>query len=235
MTLLCSERLLGLFRRSFPNVTVARRTEPLPAEALDPTIDFQMSVAELGAAFRRDFAAFPARQNYLVPDTALRDKLRARYRQGANKVVGISWRSINPEIGARKSIALTAWLPLLKTSGITFVNLQYGDSRAEVEALRRIHGVGLITDPEIDTMGDMDRVAAQVAAMDHVVSISNTAVHLAGALGVPATVLLPPGHARLWYWFRGLEGCAWYPGARLLAGDGGWDQLIAKAAVGLRP
>ena len=233
VTLLCSERLLGLFRCAFPHVTVALRADPLPAAALAPDIDFQMSVAELGLAFRRDFQAFPLRPHYLTADTALRDKLRKRYRQGANQLVGISWRSINPEIGAQKSIPLATWLPLLKTPGMTFVNLQYGDSRAEVEDLRRAHGITLVNDPDIDSLGDMERVAAQVAAMDHVVSISTTTVHLAGALGVPVSVLLPPGHARLWYWFRGLEACAWYPSVRLLAADADADQTVTAARVGL--
>lgn len=235
VTLLCSERLLGLFRTAFPNVTVERRAEPLPAAALAPDIDFQMSIAELGLAFRRDFSAFRPGPAYLTPDAHLRDKLRKKYRQGSNKLVGISWRSINPEIGAQKSIPLNAWVPLLKTPGVTFVNLQYGDTRAEVEELRRAHGITLVTDPEIDTLGDMQPVAAQIAAMDQVISISNTTVHLAGALGVPVTVLLPPGHARLWYWFRGLERCAWYPSARLLSGGAHGSDLIAAAAVGLAP
>ncbi len=228
VTLLCSERLLGLFRRSFPNITVAQRRTPLPAEATAKDIDLQMSLAELGAAFRPNLAAFPDHAAYLAVDPSQRDALRAKYlaRAPSHRLIGIAWRSINPEIGALKSFALTDWLPFLKTPGVTFVNLQYGDSRAEVDALAREHGVAILDDPEVNLLGDIDAVAAQVAAMDKVISISNTTVHLAGALGVPAWMLLPTGYARLWYWFAASDRCAWYPSVTFLEGS----DAVAQAA-----
>ena len=238
VTLLCSARLVPLFRRSFPGITVDTRTAPLPPSAVSRDIDLQMSLAELGAAFRRTFEEFPERQKFLAVDVNKRDALRNKYLAGRTErlLVGISWRSINPEIGAQKGIPLAQWLPILKVPGIAFVNLQYGDCRAEIEGLRREHGVDIVDDADIDTLGDVDPVAAQIAAMDHVISISNTTVHLAGAAGVPVWVLLPKGHARLWYWFRGLERCAWYPTAKLLTSpdEGGWSQLIAQCAADLQ-
>ena len=39
-------------------------------------------------------------------------------------------------------------------------------------------------------------------ACDAVVTVSNTTAHLAGALGRPTWVMVPHGHARIWYWFR---------------------------------
>ncbi len=237
VTLLCSERLVSLFRRSFPNITVDVRRSPLPVAAVAQDIDFQMSLTELGAAFRRSFDAFPVQARTLAVDQGRRAALRRKYLEGRDKslLVGVSWRSINPEIGEQKGVPLARWLPILKLPGITFVSLQYGDCRDELTALQREHGVALLHDPEIDTLGDMDPVAAQVAAMDLVISISNTAVHIAGAAGVPVWVLLPKGHARLWYWFRGLKRCAWYPQARLLSSEneGNWDQLVAACAAEL--
>ncbi len=238
VTLLCSERLVKLFRRSFPDVTVDVRKSPLPAAALSKDIDLQMSLAELGAAFRPNIESFPSREEYLAVDGVLRDKLRRKYQSGREKslLVGISWRSINPEIGGQKSLPLAAWLPILKVPGVTFVNLQYGDCRAEIEALLSEHGVRIIDDGEINILGDMDAVAAQVAAMDQVISISNTTVHLAGAAGVPVWVLLPKGQARLWYWFRGSDRSVWYPKAQLMtsAQEGDWSPLISESAAMLK-
>ena len=238
VTLLCSERLVKLFRRSFPDVTVDVRKSPLPAAALSKDIDLQMSLAELGAAFRPNVQSFPTREKYLTVDGVLRDKLRRKYLAESEKnlLVGISWRSINPEIGGQKSLPLAAWLPILKVPGITFVNLQYGDCRAEIRALQSEYGVRIIDDGEINTLGDMDAVAAQVAAMDQVISISNTTVHLAGAAGVPVWVLLPKGQARLWYWFRGSDRSVWYPKAQLMtsAQEGDWGVLIAESAALLK-
>jgi hypothetical protein len=216
---------------------VETRAAPLPPAAVSSDIDLQMSLAELGGAFRPRFDEFPARHKFLAVDEQMRDALRQKYLAGRSdhRLVGIAWRSINPEIGAQKSVALAAWLPLLKTPGVTFVNLQYGDCAAEIERLRREHGVNIINDTDIDTLADMDPVAAQTAAMDLVISISNTTVHLAGAAGVPVWVLLPKGHARLWYWFRGLDRCAWYPSAKLLTSqnEGDWHQLLDRCASDL--
>ncbi len=238
VTLLCSARLVPLMRRSFPSVTVDTRAAPLPAAAVSKDIDLQMSIAELGIVFRKGFDEFPERQTFLVVDANTRDALRAKYLAGrtARPLVGISWRSINPEIGAQKSVPLAAWLPILKVPGVTFVNLQYGDCSEEIESLRRDHGVDIINDADINTLGDMDPVAAQTAAMDLVISISNTTVHLAGGAGIPTWVLLPKGHARLWYWFRGLERCAWHPSVMLLTSpdEGDWSRLIAHCAADLQ-
>jgi len=236
VTLLCSERLVNLFQRSFPGAAVAVRKSPLPAPALAPDIDAQMSLAELGAAFRPDFAAFKP-SPYLTADAGAVRKLRQKYLHFGNPlIVGISWSSTHPGIGAQKSAALAEWLPLLKVPGVTFVSLQYGDCRAEIEELRRQHGISIIHDTDIDLQGDMDLPAAQIAAMDHVITISNTAAHLSGALGIPTWILLPQGQARLWYWFRGLESCAWYPNARLLRSpeEQGWQSLMTLCAEDLQ-
>ena len=62
--------------------------------------------------------------------------------------------------------------------------------------------------------------------MDQVVSIDNSTVHLAGALGKPVWTLLP--HAPDWRWLLAREDTPWYPSMRLFrqqtAGD--WKGVI---------
>jgi len=238
VTFLCSPRLVALFRRSFPGIRVDARQLPPPPSALQKGIDYQMSVAELGAAFRPTFESFPGTSHYLRADETLRHELRTKYlaKRKGNLLVGVSWRSINPEIGRVKSIPLAAWLPILQVPGITFINLQYGDCVAEIDDIRRAYNVDIIDDKDINPSGDMDPLAAQVAAMDLVISISNTTVHLAGGLGIPTWMLLPRGHARLWYWFRGSERCVWYPNTGFLEmGEGpeAWHEMLAAVSSNL--
>ena len=63
-----------------------------------------------------------------------RRDLRRKYqamRPGA-RLVGISWRSSNHEVGWLKGQDLLAWAPILSVVGnVAFVNLQYGDCREE--------------------------------------------------------------------------------------------------------
>ncbi len=245
VVLLCSERLVPLMRRSFPQARVELRPQgpveqrkPLPAAATARDIACQMSLSDLGAAFRRSFSDFPARPSFLKADTARRDALRKRYtaaRPGA-PLIGLSWSSRhNFEYGWLKSVALADWAPILQTPGAAFVNLQYGDWTDTLADIRARTGVDILQDPDVDPLKDMDAFAAQVAAMDLVISVSNTTVHVAGALGVPTWVMLPEGRGRLWYWFNGRTDSPWYSAVRLLARDGmdeteGWPPLIARCA-----
>ncbi len=238
VTLLCSERLLPLMRRSFPAVTVEHRAEPLPACAVDPSIDLQLSLSELGLAFRQNFAAFPMRSKFLKADQHKQDSLRAKYqahRPGA-RLVGISWMSQkNYELGWLKSQSLLSWAPILSTPRVLFVNLQYGDRQQELEKVRKQLGIELLHDDSIDPLVDMDGFAAQVAAMDLVVSASNTTVHTAGALGVPVWVLAAKGRGRFWYWFRGKTDCPWYPSAHFITQEkeGDWSSVLNRCSADL--
>lgn len=139
--------------------------------------------------------SFRHHAGYLVPDAARTAALRSRYRsRGGRLVVGISWRSTNRLFGQRKSVPLADWEPILDLPGITFVALQHGDIADEAAA------AGLLHDREIDPLVDLDGFAAQTAAMDLVVSVSNSTVHFAGALARPCWLMLPSGNGLLWHW-----------------------------------
>ena len=110
---------------------------------------------------------------YLKPDKKKVSEFRARYRSlGDGPVIGISWRSGNYKVGARKSLELSALAPMLKLPGAVFVNLQYGNCKDEIESLERDSGVTLYTDDQVNSLKDLDAFAAQVAAMDLVISTS---------------------------------------------------------------
>ena len=57
--------------------------------------------------------------------------------------------------------------------------------------------------------------------------------HLAGALGVPARVMLPA--APDWRWLRGRERSPWYPSLRLYRQDEarGWETVTRAVAASL--
>jgi hypothetical protein len=106
---------------------------------------------------------------------------RARYGAlGPGPLVGIAWASGNlgrPE----RNAPLALWDPILALPGVTFVSLQYGGSAGDIAAVREGLGVAIHIDPAIDQFASLEAFAAQVDAMDLVVSITNTTVHMAGA------------------------------------------------------
>lgn len=209
----CSPRLVPVFARSFPQAIVKRYLGQ--GERATPPADFdvQISITSLGKYFRPSLKDFPRHQGYLKGDRMRTAALRARYRAIApgNLVVGLSWRSKSDRLGVHKSADLATWADVLRVPGVTFVNLQYGDCAAELATVKQALGVDIVQDPEINPLGSMDEFFAQVAAMDLVITTSNTTVHVAGSLNIPTSLLLPSGIASLWYWFLNSADSPWYP------------------------
>lgn len=241
----CKDRLAPVFARSFPQATVVAYRNQREAATSADGIDFQSPVASLGEHLRPSLANFPRAAHYMKADPVQVATLRERYRQIApgNLIVGLSWRSKNAEIGEIKSADLALWRDVLLTPGVTFVNLQYGDCASELAAVKATLGVDVVQDADIDPLADMDGFFAQVAAMDLVISTSNTTVHVAGSLGVPTWLLLQGSPADLWYWFRGRSDSPWYAALRILRqvplekerdNQRLWDNGLARIARDLR-
>ncbi|MBL8630619.1 MAG: hypothetical protein JNM81_13365, partial [Rhodospirillaceae bacterium] len=113
-------------------------------------------------------------------------------------------------------------------------SLQYGPAAADIERVTKDLRAEIFVDPDINPMGDLDDFAAQVKAMDVVVSVSNTTVHFAGALNVPTLALVPQGRGNLWYFRLGTQ-VLWYPSVRLLRQDQPqqWQGVVEKVRQSL--
>ena len=155
----------------------------------------------------QDFTRQPNR--YPRADPVRRRFLRERLGGKGRLICGISWRSVNPMIVEWKTLPLASLAEPLACQEVRLVSLQYGDVAAEIAALRRETGIEIIEELSIDNFHDIDGLVSLIDACDLVISISDTTVHLAGALGRPTWVLLHD--VPDWRW--GLMGnrCLWYP------------------------
>ncbi|MES1156653.1 MAG: tetratricopeptide repeat protein [Alphaproteobacteria bacterium] len=219
-------RLVPLYKRTFPRAegVFAYGEAPPGAEA-------QIAVGGLGAALNLPAVDGGA---FLRADTGNVAALQEKYRALADgrPVVGIAWGSSKSRFAAQRTSSLLEWEPLLK-SPYFFVNLQYGEVAQEIAEAQRVLGCEIFRDPEIDQLKDLDGFAAQIAALDQIVSVANTTVHFAGALGKPCVALLsPPTRGLLWYW--GVEGerTPWYGSVRLIrrAVKDEWRGAVESAA-----
>ena len=109
-----------------------------------------------------------------------------------------------------------------------------GDAAAATDALRegeREALGGLATVHE--AVGDFADTAALAQMMDLVVTVDTSVVHLAGALGRPAWVLLPAQPD--WRWLLGRADSPWYPTVRLFrqAEPGDWDGVLSRVGEAL--
>ena len=223
----CEKRLVPLFSRSFPTITCANMDDPDMGNAEDTKFDLHAPLGNAGRWLRADLASFPARPPYLVADSQQRQTLRNRYLERGNDVlVGIAWYSKSRIYSVRKSMTLHDLRQLLEMPGITFIDLQYGDTSEERKAFTAETGIEVFHDDGVDQLADLDIFASQVAAMDMVVTISNTTAHMAGALGVPTLLMLET--APIWYWMLERENCPWYPSLRLFRQQerGAWKGVV---------
>jgi tetratricopeptide (TPR) repeat protein len=230
-------RLRALLQRSFPDMLVICR-EDLPADFFTQhNILAHCANGDLPHLLKLDMADYPGRDGFLTahPSTVL--QLRDRYRLlfPGKQLVGISWRSGNSSSATIRSIDLPLWMPIFETPDCAFISLQYGDISKDVELLRQDHGVEVYIDADVNAMQDMDRFAAQVAALDVVISVDNSTVHVAGALGKTTWALIPS--APDWRWLkRDRRDTIWYRSVTLLRQEPGadWTAPVQEAAECLR-
>jgi cytochrome c-type biogenesis protein CcmH/NrfG len=226
----CDRRLAPLFARSFPGVPVISGFDPAKHPELE--IAAHLPSGSLARFFRESPAAFAAvKSPYLFADAAERERLRSKYHDG-RLLIGLAWHTRNAKSGRRRSIALTALAALFDNPRHKCVSLQYG-AHAELEAQVQAAGVALMVDSTVDQLGDIDRFAAQVAAMDLVIAIDNSTAHLAAALGRPTWLLLP--FAPDWRWLLETEKSPWYPTMRIFRQSqrGDWPSVVRQVHTAL--
>jgi tetratricopeptide (TPR) repeat protein len=226
----CDARLKALFTRSFPGVNVFPGCGPGSHPELE--IVSQLPIGSLPGLFRSVSSAFAATTSpYLIANPAARKRLRARYADG-RRLMGLAWYTKNSKTGRLRSIDLSLLAPLFGRPDIRWISLQYGDP-GMLEDQASAANVPILIDRTVDQLSDLDIFAAQIAAMDLVITIDNSTAHLAGALGVPVWVLLP--FAPDWRWLLDREDCLWYPTMRLFRQTelGNWQSVVERVRSSL--
>ena len=242
LTLAVESRLMPLFRRSYPDIEVTPhrtvsfegrvwRTYP---EITDyRQFDYWAAMGDFLPSLRPTVESFPDRRAFLTPDPDRVAHWKAELEKlGPQPKVGMLWKSANlSSERARQFSAFEEWEPVLKTPGVTFVNLQYGDCEKEIAFAKEAFGIEIWQPPGIDLKKDLDDVMALCAAVDLVVGYSNATMNLAGAVGTRAFMLT--GAAA---WTRlGTDYYPWYPSVRCFVTQqyGHWGEAMAGMAKAL--
>jgi len=227
----CDERLEGLFRRSFPQASVygTRRAKGTPAWVDEHQFDAGCAIGQLPQYYRPTPASCPGTP-YLVADPERRVQWRALLDSlGARPKIGIAWsggRRVTNSAG--RAIGLDAFRPLIESVDADFVSLQYSKGTEDEIAAS---GLPVRHWPRAVASNDYDDAAALVAELDCVVGVHTAAMHLAGALGTPATVLVPS--KTLWIWSTPGDApgdMPWYRSVRRFnqRPDEPWDKTVRR-------
>jgi hypothetical protein len=230
-------RLVGLFGRSFPGLGIVphatqrdkgrrRRWVPDP-----PASDAWTPMASLARRYRRERTTFPDRRGYLHPAPERIAHWQGWLSARPGLKVGLLWKG-SSAAGARtlQYCPFAVLEPVLKTPGVTFVNLQYGDSTAE-QAEAQAMGVSMLPPPGLDLRNDLDDLAALCVALDVVIGPANATTNLAGACGAEAWFLTAPAP----WTHLGTSGPPWYPQARAFTArrHGEWTEAVGELASAL--
>ena len=223
------DRLLKIYKRSLPDVTVISSKELLEGYWKASDFDLQSPLGSICQHRFHKLSDYGPCSRFLRDDPILTAQLRQRYSDG-RPLVGISWQGGGKANRiAMKSLKLKQLTPILQRSDCRFVSLQYGDDGPHLERYRKNSGIEVLHDDAIDPLKDMDGWLSQVAAMDAVISIANTTVHGAGGLGIPTVCLVSQQSDWRWIDPEVYEGCYWYPSVDALyqSRDSSWQQALS--------
>ncbi|MES3001648.1 MAG: tetratricopeptide repeat protein [Pseudomonadota bacterium] len=143
-------------------------------------------------------------------------------RAGTGPGIGLVW-SGNPGYAGdrRRSLALREFRYALPP-GPRYWRLQKDVSAADAP--------WLAGDPPIERFEEDDFIhtAAQIAALDLVVTVDTSILHLAGTVGTPTWLLLP--FTADFRWATDTESTPWYPGVKLFRQEraGDWAPVLAR-------
>ena len=220
---ICRNRLVSLFERSFPALSFVG-----VGSDKDKNINQSQAVhVAMGDLPRwlwhrsEHYLGLP----YLKVNEDEKQRFIKEYAAQGKKRIGISWFGGRDKQKTRRSTSLNSWVKLCSAfkARAEFYSLQYNVSK---EDKKQLNSMGIIVIEEIDPMKNMDQFASFMAGLDLVISVDNSTVHLAGALGVPCWVLLPKLHE--WRWsYQGSESI-WYDSLYLFKNthDREWEQVM---------
>ncbi len=195
-----------------------------------PRFDLHCPLMSLPLACGLRLDQLPGPVPYLAADSRATEAWRRRLGAEPGLTVGLAWAG-NPAHGndRQRSLPFERLSPLLSLPGLRFVSLQVGPRAADLAGLPQ---AAAILDVSAE-LTDFAATAALVQSLDLVIAVDTAIVHLAGALGHPAWVLL--AHAPDWRWLKDRSDSPWYPSLRLFRQrqPGDWEGVIAEVAVAL--
>ena len=206
------------------NITVIEKGGALPA------FDLYCPVMSLPLAFKTALTSIPETTPYLRPD---HDKLlewRRRLGEKTRPRIGLAWSgSLTHKNDRNRSIPLNVLEELLKRP-FEFHSLQKEIRPEDMNVLSRMQHIH----SHQNDLKDFSDTASLAQEMDLVISVDTSVAHLAGALGIPAWVLLP--HTPDYRWLLDRDDTPWYPNSTLFRqpSRGDWNSVIKAVSARLK-
>ena len=232
ITYVCDDRLINIFKRSLNGIDIVGESDYIKNEN---HFDAYHKI-NLGTIFRymhEPLSEIPKLDTFQVKKE-IYESIKKRYPKKNKKIIGLSWKSKNLDIGQSKSMQLSDLEELLLDKKYEFINLQYGDVDNEIRQLDQ-RGITIYDDKSIDKFNDLESLFAITSLCDMVITTSNITAHIAGALKIKVFLLLPKYRGRVWYW-EDQNISSWYPSIEIIEQeiDGSWGTLTNQLYTKLK-
>jgi len=228
VTVGCEPRLVRLLRRAFPSVQVVAGGL-LPALAKAGRFDCYLMAGSLPRMFRRTARSFSG-TSYLAADPLVESRWKRRLDAiGPGLKVGVSWGGGDRKSDAsHRRISPRDWRSLASLDHVHWINLQYDATPEELAIWQQTAGDRFHQVDDLDLKYDLENVAGLVSRLDVVITVVNSTVHLAGALGAPTWAMIPLGGE--WRWQTSGQRCLWHSSVRLLRQRqlDDWSDVLAR-------
>jgi tetratricopeptide (TPR) repeat protein len=183
------------------------------------SVHLHAALLDLPGRFGTTLDNIPALVPYLRPPEPARARWRERLAPWPGRKIGLAWSGSQLQVNNRnRAMPLSLLAPLLRQDGVQCFSLQKGDAGGYTD-LRPAAGELVDLTGEWTDFADS---AAMIEQLDLVITVDTAVAHLAGALGKPVWILLPPNAD--WRWLVGRADSPWYPTACLFRRAPGEDR-----------
>jgi hypothetical protein len=191
-----------------------------------PPFDVHAPLLSLPMIFGTTMETIPSYSRYMSADPEIVGRWRKKLEPFEGKFkIGLVWAG-QPTHGndRRRSMRLANFAPLAQIPGIELFGIQKGVASQQIETAEfNIHDLS-------DELSDFSETAGVLENLDLLISVDTAVVHLAGAMGLPAWVLLP--YVPDWRWLLERQDTPWYATLRLFRqkAPGDWTDVVRRVA-----
>ena len=202
-----------------------------------PAFDYHCPFMSLPLAFATTLDTIPSTMPYLRADAERVAGWRRRVAPLPGLRVGLVWAGtpLPSQLWAhamdqRRSITLDHFANFAAMDGVSFVSLQKGKAAFQTKT----PPAGLAIQDWTNELNDFADTAALVEALDLVIGVDTSVIHLAGALGKP--VWLINRFDTCWRWLLERDDSPWYPTLRQFRqqSPGDWNSVLSRVHSELR-
>jgi len=192
--------------------------------------DLYVPLLNLPAIFNTDMDTIPIRLPYLFANESKVDHWCKAIGEDGFKV-GIVWAGDPIHTNDHnRSCRLKDFMSLAKLKNVNLFSLQKGSCVDQIKNwpsdIEPIEDIG-------QGFNDFSDTAAAIENMDLIISVDTSVIHLAGAMGKTAWLIIP--YESDWRWMLDRQDSPWYPTVRIFRQKqhSGWEELFDRVADSL--